>query len=106
MRSKRLVPPVPGWRRVSRSTRTSCGSGGSRFCMTIVGTAATHTTGRADAPVNNVRPGIEVEPKNLTPNPFPIGKGSKIKIVGGSCAREEATHNILGSLPARERVRG
>ena len=47
--------------------------------MTIVGTAATHTTGRADAPVNNVRPGIEVEPKNLTPNPFPIGKGSKIK---------------------------
>ncbi len=28
--------------------------------------------------MNNVRPEIEVEPKNLTPNPFPSGKGNRI----------------------------
>ena len=97
MRSKRLVPLVPGWRRVSRSTRTSCGSGGSRFCTTIVITAAMRTTGRADAPVNNVRPGIEVGPKNLTPNPFPSGKGSQIDC--SSRFRCEKENQIVGSNP-------
>ena len=30
-----------------------------------------------------MRPGIEVEPKNLTPNPFPRGKGSKTRRASG-----------------------
>jgi hypothetical protein len=30
-----------------------------------------------------VRPGIKVEPKNLTPGPFPSGKGSKTRRVSG-----------------------
>jgi|SRR5579862_2775212 len=35
------------------------------------------TTGRADAPVNNVRSGIEVGPNNLIPDPFPSGNGNR-----------------------------
>ena len=51
--------------------------------MTIATTAAMRMTGRRNGPVNNLRPGAEVEPKNLTPGPFPSGKGSETGRVSG-----------------------
>ena len=50
----------------------SCARIVSKFSTTIATTAATRTSARW-----NVRRGINLQPYNLTPGPFPSGKGSR-----------------------------